>query len=196
MLVMPRWEPDVRQRLVQAALDLYTTQGYDATTVGDIAGRAGVTKRTYNRHFPDKREVLFGGADLLRGRITSALRDAPAGMSSLDAGMHAARACGDLFEQGQHDYLRRREDLINSSGELQEREAHKLAVLAEAVANGLIERGTDPDDARLIADLVIAGFKVAARLWMQDPATPFAVLVDRASSHTQRLLAGGARQFP
>lgn len=186
----------MKQRLIQAALDLYTTQGYDATTVGDIAGRAGVTKRTYNRHFPDKREVLFGGADLLRERIVSSLRSAPRGMTPLEASVHAVQACEDLFHHDRHQQLRRRAELINSSGELQERESRKIAVLAEAVANALVERGTDQDDAELIAELAITVFTHAARLWMREPATPFAVLVDRAALQTQTVFVGGARLFP
>lgn len=185
---MPRWEPDARQRLVQAALDLFTRQGYDATTVGDIAARAGVTNRTYNRHFPDKREVLFGGADVLRERIAGSLRTAPAEMSPLSASLHAVRSCDDLFNQGQHEQLRRREDLISSSGELQEREARKLAVIAEAIATALVERDTEEHHARLVADLAMTVFKHAARLWMDDPAAPFAIYVDRAAAQLHSVL--------
>jgi AcrR family transcriptional regulator len=65
---MARWEPNARERLVRAALDLFTEQGYDATTVNEIADRAGLTKTTFFRHFPDKREVLFAGQDL-RARL-------------------------------------------------------------------------------------------------------------------------------
>lgn len=186
---MPRWEPDVRSRLVQAALDLFTSQGYDATTVGDIADRAGVTKRTYNRHFPDKREVLFGGADLLRERIAGALRDAPAALPPLVAGLHAVAACEDLFGPGQHEQLRRRDDLISGSSELQEREARKLATIANTIADELTQRGTDRYTALLVADLSLAVFKQAVRLWMDDPAIPFAVLVERAATQTHGVLA-------
>lgn len=52
---MPRWEPDARERLVVAALQLFSEQGYDETTVAVIADRAGLTKSTFPRHFPDKR---------------------------------------------------------------------------------------------------------------------------------------------
>src|SRR6266566_1436582 len=55
---MARWEPGARERMVLAAVDLFTEQGYDATTVAQIAERAGVTKSTFFRHFPDKRELL------------------------------------------------------------------------------------------------------------------------------------------
>ncbi|WP_405755457.1 TetR/AcrR family transcriptional regulator [Streptomyces sp. NBC_01411] len=51
---MARWQPGATQRLVVAAVDLFTEQGYDATTMTQIAERAGVTKSTFFRHFSDK----------------------------------------------------------------------------------------------------------------------------------------------
>src|SRR5208282_4010488 len=62
---MARWEPGARERMVLAAVDLFTEQGYDATTVAQIAERAGVTKSTFFRHFPDKRELLVAGQEVL-----------------------------------------------------------------------------------------------------------------------------------
>ena len=62
---MARWEPNARERLERAALALFIEHGYDATTVAEIADRAGLTKSTFFRHFADKREVLFGGQDML-----------------------------------------------------------------------------------------------------------------------------------
>ena len=62
---MGRWEPGARERLVMAAVDLFTEQGYDATTVAQIAERAGVTKSTFFRHFTDKRELLVAGQETL-----------------------------------------------------------------------------------------------------------------------------------
>jgi AcrR family transcriptional regulator len=60
-VAMARWEPNARERLERAALALFAENGYDATTVAQIADRAGLTKSTFFRHFADKREVLFGG---------------------------------------------------------------------------------------------------------------------------------------
>ena len=190
---MPRWEPNAKERLELAALDLYATRGYDHTTIGDVAARAGVTSRTYFRYFPDKREVLFGGADGLRGRIARSLRDAPAGMPPLDAALHAMAACEDLYHVSEHGRLRRRDAIIGTSGELQEREARKLASIAAVVADGLVERGSDPDGAQLVADLALVAFKQAFRLWMDDPATPYAVLLYRAAAQARGVLMAQTR---
>ena len=92
---MGRWEPDSRGRLQEAALALYSERGFDQTTAAQIAARAGVTERTFFRHFADKREVLFGGSALLQERIVAGVAGAPAADGPLDAvawGLDAAAA--------------------------------------------------------------------------------------------------------
>src|SRR5258708_12931612 len=75
---MGRWKPDARGRLERAALELYGERGYEQTTVAEIAARAGLTERTFFRHFADKREVLFAGSTALRDLIVDAVAGAPA----------------------------------------------------------------------------------------------------------------------
>src|SRR3989442_14034657 len=82
---MPRWEPGARERMVLAAVDLFTEQGYDATTVAEIAERAGVTRSTFFRHFSDKREVLVAGQETLSRLLADGIAEAPAGASPLEA---------------------------------------------------------------------------------------------------------------
>lgn len=75
--LMGRWEPNSRGRLQEAALALFAERGFDQTTAAEIAARAGLTERTFFRHFADKREVLFGGAGLLGERILAGVIGAP-----------------------------------------------------------------------------------------------------------------------
>ena len=75
---MARWQPDARGRLQEAALTLYGERGFDDTTVAEIAERAGLTKRTFFRHFADKREVLFSGATALQELFVTAVAGSPA----------------------------------------------------------------------------------------------------------------------
>src|SRR5579875_3758532 len=92
---MGRWEPDAPGRLQRAALELYAEHGYEQTTVAEIAQRAGLTERTFFRHFADKREVLFHGSQELEQRMVAAVRAAPADTAPLDAtavGLLAATA--------------------------------------------------------------------------------------------------------
>src|SRR5579875_3168201 len=82
---MARWQPGVRDRLVVAAVDLFTEQGYDATTVAQIAERAGTTKSTFFRYFADKRELLVAGQETLSRLLAEGIAEAPEGTSPLDA---------------------------------------------------------------------------------------------------------------
>src|ERR1700728_1658137 len=82
---MARWEPGARERMVLAAVDLFTEQGYDATTVAQITERAGVTKSTFFRHFPDKRELLVAGQDALSRLLADGITEAPMGARPLEA---------------------------------------------------------------------------------------------------------------
>ena len=82
---MARWEPGATQRLVVAAVDLFTEQGYDATTVAQIAERAGVTRSTFFRHFADKREVLVAGQEALSALLSEGIAEAPDDATPLQA---------------------------------------------------------------------------------------------------------------
>src|SRR5579859_1649214 len=141
---MVRWEPDSRGRLEQAALALYGERGFDNTTVAQIAARAGLTERTFFRHFADKREVLFWGAGSLQALLVSTVADAPVALSPMAAVGVALEAAGALLQQ-RRDFARARQTIIASNPELRERELIKLASLASGMADALRRRGvTDP----------------------------------------------------
>ena len=91
---MGRWEPNARGRLEQAALELYGERGFEQTTVAEIAKRAGLTERTFFRHFADKREVLFWGAGALQELLVSTVADAPDSAAPIDAVAAALEAAG------------------------------------------------------------------------------------------------------
>ena len=132
---MGRWQPDARVRLQEAALDLYGERGYEETTVAEIAERAGLTKRTFFRYFTDKREVLFGGAELLGQQMVAAIEAAPASASPL--AMSAPRWTPPPSGSKVRDYAGLRYRIIASSPELQERELIKGASLAAAMTAAL-----------------------------------------------------------
>ncbi len=164
---MSRWEPNARGRLEEAALDLYTELGFDETTVAEIAERAGLTERTFFRHFTDKREVLFGGQDALLELFVGTVVDAPDSMSPMDAVGAALKAAGPVFE-GRHKHARRRQAVIAANPRLQERELIKLSAIAAALADGLGRRGVTASAAKLTAEAGVAVFKVAFERWISD----------------------------
>ncbi len=165
---MARWEPDAAGRLHQAALELYTEQGYEQTTVADIAERAGVTARTYFRHFADKREVLFARTPFLEDGMLEAVATAPADASPLDA-VGAALDAAAALVGGDHAHSRRRARIIAANPELLERELMKMARLATVLADGLVARGVPEADARLAAEAGTTVFRVGFDRWVAGP---------------------------
>lgn len=163
---MPRWEPDSRGRLEQAALTLYGERGFENTTVAEIAERAGVTERTFFRYFADKREVLFGGASTLQELLVSAAMGAPDSSTPIEAVGAALEAVGARLDE-RHEAARLRQAVIAANTELQERELIKLATLASALADALRERGAPGPTATLVAEAGIVVFKVAFERWVE-----------------------------
>src|SRR5271157_4832944 len=139
---MGRWEPNARGRLMQAAFALYGERGFEQTTVAEIAERAGLTERTFFRHFADKREVLFAGADALRELLVDTVASAPASLAPIEAAAAGLEAAGAFIQEGR-ELSQQRQAIIAASAELQERELIKLASLASALAAALRRRGVD-----------------------------------------------------
>jgi AcrR family transcriptional regulator len=164
---MGRWEPNARGRLVQAAFALYGEGGFEQTTVAEIAERAGLTERTFFRHFADKREVLFAGADALRELLVSTVAKAPVSLAPIDAAAAGLEAAGALIQEGR-ELSQQRQAIIAASAELQERELIKLASLASALAEALRRRGVNDPAASLTAEAGIAVFKVAFERWVEE----------------------------
>ena len=141
---MARWQPNASERLVLAALDLFAERGYENTTVIEIAERAGLTKSTFFRHFPDKREVLFGG-DTMAGLLVEGIAAAPAGATPLEAVAHALDVIGrEAFTPERREFGARRRAVIAANPELQEREALKGLGLTASMIDALERRGV-PD---------------------------------------------------
>jgi AcrR family transcriptional regulator len=160
-----RWEANARGRLEEAALALYRERGFDATTVVEIAQRAGLSERTFFRHFADKREVLFSGSQELAQLLADRVAAAPAGTAPLDAVLGALDAAAPVFEE-LGDRVRVRHAVIAAHPVLRERELIKLAGLATAVAAALRGRGVGEPAAALAAEVGVAVFKVAFARWI------------------------------
>lgn len=164
---MGRWEPDAAGRFRSAAMELFVERGYAQTTVADIAERAGLTRRTFFRHFADKREVLFDGAERLRQTMVSALTDAPANTTAIEA-VAAALDATAIFFGDNREFARRRLSVIAGNADLYERELIKFATLSAALAGALRSRGVPEPDASLAGEAGIAVFRVTFRLWVDE----------------------------
>ncbi len=162
-----RWEPNARGRLEQAALELYGERGFEQTTVAEIAERAGLTERTFFRHFADKREVLFSGANALQELLVNAVAGALDTGAPIDAVATGLEAAGAVLQE-RREFARQRQRIIVANTELQERELIKLASLASAVADTLRRSGVTEPAASLTAEAGIAVFKVAFERWTDE----------------------------
>ncbi|MBF6276964.1 MULTISPECIES: TetR/AcrR family transcriptional regulator [Nocardia] len=162
---MGRWEPGARERLVVAAVDLFTEQGYDATTVAQIAERAGVTKSTFFRHFPDKRELLVAGQETLSRLLAEGIAEAPERATPLEAvGAGLERASAAMGPMNR-ELAPRLKAAVAASAELQERDALKSVGLAAAMTEALIARGVPDPTAALASELGVLAFKRGFAEW-------------------------------
>jgi AcrR family transcriptional regulator len=179
---MARWEPNARERLVRAAVELFAEQGYEATTVNEIAERAGgLTKTTFFRHFTDKREVLFAGQEIHGRIVAEAIAGAPESATPLEMAGLALDRLASSFTEDRREIARRLRAVIAKSAELQERSASKQAVLGESMAQALRERGVPPLVADLAAEVGARAFYGALERW--------------TSSADQRTLVDYAREI-
>jgi AcrR family transcriptional regulator len=186
---MSRWKPDAQGRLMSAAIELFDEQGYDATTVAEIAERAGLTKRTFFRYFSDKREVLFSGSQELQRIWLEGLAAAPADASPLAAVAAGLDPLAEMFIE-RHSFARIRAQIVEANPELQERELIKLQSLAAAIKGALIGRGVSMNAAILAAQAGVTVFHVAFARWVaQDDPTAFRQLMDESLEELRSVTA-------
>ncbi|MEU8817306.1 helix-turn-helix domain-containing protein [Actinoplanes sp. NPDC048796] len=164
---MARWQPETTQRLVVAAVDLFTEQGYDATTVAQIAERAGVTKSTFFRHFSDKRELLVAGQETLSKLLAEGIADAPPEAAPLDAVAAGLARASSTMGPANRELGPRLKAAVAASTELQERDALKSVGLAAAMAGALTARGVPEPVAQVAAELGVLAFKRGYARWSE-----------------------------
>jgi AcrR family transcriptional regulator len=162
-----RWQPDARQRLEQAAIELFTEQGFAATTVPEITARAGLTTRTFFRHFADKREVLFGG-DEIPDFAARLLADAPAHLDPATLIIDGLKIVAETRFEGRREDLRERRDIIRSDEGLLERDLRKRAALSQAIRDGFISRGVGTTAAALLAETSVTVLQVSLEEWLDQ----------------------------
>jgi AcrR family transcriptional regulator len=186
---MARWKPDAQGRLTSAAIELFDEQGYEATTVAEIAERAGLTKRTFFRYFSDKREVLFSGTNELQRRWLEGVAAAPPDATALAVVIAGLDPVAEMFTE-RHAFARIRAGIIEANPELQERELIKLQTLAGTIQAALVERGVSANAAILAAQAGVTVFHVAFAHWVaQDDPTAFRRLMDEALEELRSVTA-------
>jgi AcrR family transcriptional regulator len=178
---------NVRLRLQAAALELYTERGFDRTTAAEIAARAGLTERTYFRHFADKREVLFDGEAALQTALVDAVADAPES-APLPMLLHAFLAVVPLFE-ADRALKQRRHRVVAATPALRERSVVKLAHLTEAIAGALEKRDVPRPVASLAATCGMGVLSRVRQEWLAGTPLGYPALLTDAFQDLNLLLA-------
>lgn len=176
---MPRNGEPARRRLMQAALELFARDGFEGTTVAQIAVRAGVTERTFFRHFADKKEVLFVGQTILMDELSKSIAQAPMGLSPMAVLHQAFASVTELLERNR-EFSVPRQRIIAETPALKEREIAKHAALVEGLADALKARSIPPSRAQLAAQTGLAVFGHGLAAWFADPSLQLAEHLDRA----------------
>ncbi|MDQ8043630.1 MAG: helix-turn-helix domain-containing protein [Patulibacter sp.] len=189
---MARWEPGARERLVGAAVDLFIEQGYDATTVAQIAERAGVTKSTFFRHFPDKRELLVAGQEALSTLLAAGIAEAPEEATPLEAVAAGLERVSGAMTSFNRDLGPRIKAAVAASAELQERDALKRVGMAVAMSDALVARGVPDPTAHLAAELGVLAFKRGYAEWSETDRHVDATLATYTGRALEELRAASA----
>ncbi len=175
---------------MKAAITLFAEQGYQATTVAEIAERAGLTQRTFFRYFSDKREVLFSGSEELGRRWLEAVGAAPPEATPLAAVTAGFDPVAEMFLE-RFEFARIRTGIIDTNPELRERELIKLQNLAASIKAALVDRGVSANAAILAAQAGVTVFHVAFVRWVgQDDPSTFRRLMDESLEELRSVTAG------
>jgi AcrR family transcriptional regulator len=189
---MGRWEPNARGRLARAALVLSAEKGYDNTTVAEIAAAAGVTERTFYRHFADKADALFPDNTRMLSWLATVVTDAATqGLDPLDAALLAVRELASYASQEPERTLLNVQ-VIPAVPALAGRELLRQRQIADAVSQALSHCGVPALDAQLAAETSLGVWRVAVAEWARDAqerALPDVVAstADAARSQTSRV---------
>ena len=181
-----RWAPDARERLETAALDLFVENGYEETTVAQIAERAGLNRATFFRHFADKREVLFDGDVAFSQAVTAAVLNAPRTLGPWDTLFFAFDSVKQMFVENR-PFTEPRQRVIASNAALQERATDKSRALIAAVASALCERGLTVPQANLAAQMGMATLSHGVSAWFKDGSIDLGEHIVRAFQEARDL---------
>lgn len=165
---MPRWSPDAALRLEAAAILLFEEQGFSSTTVPQIAEAAGLTTRTFFRHFADKRDVLFLRDREFPHAVSDFMAAAPS-TSSAPATVRAGLAAAARGIQDWRQPIARRHKVVHSEPALHERELLQRHHLARAIEQSLRQRGIAPRQSHTLAAVAVTCFDLAMERWLAGP---------------------------
>ena len=157
----------VRQRIVEAADELFAARGFDNVSVSDIAAQADVGRTTFFRYFGDKQEVVFAQeqqmldaiAEVAQQELFPVARTATEAVEQLRPIVVALcdRATADLDAYARHSLL------LEQHLELRGRDAVKIQQIGVLLAEILVGRGTDEATAVFASQIALACYQTGQR---------------------------------
>lgn len=175
----------------RVALDLFARQGFEQTTVDDIATALGVSRRTVFRYFASKNDIVWGNFDWVIARLREVLAEAPPDEPLL-AAIARAVVASNRYDERDLPGLRQRMTLITTVPALQAHSMLRYAAWRRAIADFVAERrGEGPDDLapQVVAHVALGTSMSAFICWVAEPGVAleryleraFAVLVERGA---------------
>jgi len=176
-------KPLARDRLAQAAFELFDERGYEQTTVDDIAERAGLGRATFFRHYPSKEDVIFPDHDRLIGQVRDRLRSS-SHATALAAVSDAVRLVL-LHYLDEGDLARRRYALTSTVPALRDREIVSVARYQRLFREHITDWMAEPAQAtalraELMAAAVVSAHNHVLRRWLRGDAADPVREVDEA----------------
>jgi len=182
-----------REALLDAAMERFSRQGFDGTTVEEIAEACEVSPRTFFRYFPTKEDVLFADGEVRRERLLAVIAERPVDEGAFGALRAAMRTLTDDYRDDR-EALVRRFQIVAASPHLQAYKAEHQHGWESAVVDVLERRALAQhatlahDELQLVTAVTTAALRVALDAWVADPSAPdLGVLLDDAFA---RLAAG------
>jgi AcrR family transcriptional regulator len=182
-------KPAARDRLAQAAFDLFNERGYEQTTVDDIAERAGLGRATFFRHYRSKEDVIFPDHDRLLAQVRDRLRSS--GNASALAAVADAVRLVLLHYLDEGDLARRRYALTSTVSVLRDREIASVARYQRLFREFIAARMPEPAalQAELMAAAVASAHNHVLRRWLRGDSIDPVREVDEAMRQVISLFA-------
>jgi AcrR family transcriptional regulator len=185
--------PSARDRLAEAAFDLFGERGYDDTSIDDITERAGLGRTTFFRHYRSKEDVIFPDHDRLLEQIGERLQTSSDGTALVAVSDAVRLVLRHYIAEG--DLARRRYAITSSVPALRDREIASVAryqrLFREFIAGWMGDPGEPASlRAELMAASVVAAHNHVLRRWLRGESPDPLAEVDQALGQVIDLFAG------
>jgi TetR/AcrR family transcriptional regulator, regulator of mycofactocin system len=171
-----------RAELEHAAFDLFDRQGFERTTIDDIARAAGIGRRTFFRYFPSKNDVAWGSFDEELERMRLRLKALAPQIPLMDA-VRVAIVDFNTFPPEQIPWHRRRMQLILRTPALQAHSTLRYAAWRQVIGEFVAERAGERPDAlapRTIGYVALGVAIAAYEQWLETTDADLRDLLDTA----------------